>query len=169
MLTQVWMLQIGQWLEKLAKKKPYFEVKKIGNKTYEKRNLHLFRINKAGRGKPNVVIQAGAHAREWISIATCLYLIEQLTSSKAAKYINELNFHIVPVLNPDGYEYSRTPWNRYWRKNRNPNKRRNNWLKCKGVDLNRNWSYHWGGMFQATIHFPKVWVCSWRHREIFRY
>jgi hypothetical protein len=46
-----------------------------------------------------------------------------------------MSLWIVPVVNPDGYQYS---WSdkRYWRKNR-----RNG----VGVDLNRNFSVGWGG------------------------
>ncbi|VVC93997.1 unnamed protein product [Leptidea sinapis] len=46
--------------------------------------------------------------------------------------------YFLPVVNPDGYEYSHTV-ERMWRKNRA-------WHggKCVGVDLNRNFSYGWG-------------------------
>lgn len=43
---------------------------------------------------------------------------------------------LVPVVNPDGYEFSRTS-NRLWRKNRS----RKGF--CTGVDLNRNYPFHW--------------------------
>jgi murein tripeptide amidase MpaA len=45
--------------------------------------------------------------------------------------------HIMPMVNPDGYEYSHTT-DRMWRKNRNPNGG-----ACVGVDLNRNYDYGW--------------------------
>lgn len=43
--------------------------------------------------------------------------------------------YILPVMNPDGYEYSHTK-DRMWRKNRA-------WHggQCVGVDLNRNFRY----------------------------
>merc|ERR1711973_550218 len=40
-------------------------------------------------------------------------------------------------------EYSRNS-DRMWRKNRNPSPGRDSTKACKGVDLNRNWGYHWG-------------------------
>ena len=43
------------------------------------------------------------------------------------------------MLNPDGYEYSRTD-DRMWRKNRAPVKG----SKCVGVDLNRNFDKAFG-------------------------
>jgi murein tripeptide amidase MpaA len=46
----------------------------------------------------------------------------------------------VPVVNPDGYEYTHTE-DRLWRKSRS----RHNGDRCIGVDLNRNFDFHWGG------------------------
>lgn len=46
-----------------------------------------------------------------------------------------MTYYIMPLLNPDGYEYSRTPGNRMWRKNRSPTPSK----ACLGVDLNRNY------------------------------
>ena len=45
-----------------------------------------------------------------------------------------VDWTVVPVLNPDGYEYSHTG-DRFWRKNRRPPSGAN---KCHGVDINRN-------------------------------
>jgi hypothetical protein len=50
----------------------------------------------------------------------------------------------VPVVNPDGYEYSRNT-DRLWRKNR-----RDNGDRAFGVDLNRNYGYMWGTVDAAT-------------------
>lgn len=56
-------------------------------------------------------------------------------------HIRSLTWYIMPVMNPDGYQYSRTV-NRLWRKNRSPSTRRQN---CFGVDLNRNFDIGWNG------------------------
>lgn len=52
----------------------------------------------------------------------------------------EVDYYILPVVNPDGYEYTFVT-DRLWRKNR----RRNGYGSCSGVDLNRNFGYRWGG------------------------
>ena len=78
------------------------------------------------------------HAREWVSFAFCLYLINDLLNGEAAAWTNDIHWVIYPMLNPDGYQYSWTN-DRYWRKNRNPN----NGDRCKGVDLNRNYDIEW--------------------------
>ncbi|KHN76630.1 Carboxypeptidase A2 [Toxocara canis] len=66
-------------------------------------------------------------------------------------YVDTLNFYIIPVANPDGYEYSRSdisPQTRFWRKNRGQQIcKKDRWRRercCGGVDLNRNFDFHWG-------------------------
>lgn len=48
-----------------------------------------------------------------------------------------IDWYIVPLLNVDGHEYTRTT-NRNWRKSRAPVS-----LVCYGVDQNRNFAYNW--------------------------
>jgi len=108
-----------------------------------------------GRNIPAIVISGspsnnkiwfngGQHAREWIGPATVMYIVHHLLSEygkdeRVTKIVDEVEFTIVPMVNPDGYEYTWTT-NRLWRKNR---KRNND--GSYGVDLNRNWDDHWGG------------------------
>lgn len=54
--------------------------------------------------------------------------------------MDQYDWYLIPVMNPDGYEYSHTT-DRLWRKNRNPNGQYNS--RCYGTDLNRNWDFHW--------------------------
>ncbi|GJM19549.1 MAG: hypothetical protein DHS20C14_17620 [Phycisphaeraceae bacterium] len=94
--------------------------------------------------RPIVYWQGGQHAREWVSPATVMYIADQLielydTDSRVQALVDSVDFRIVPVVNPDGYVYTWTN-QRLWRKNR-----RNNGGGEFGVDLNRNWSYEWGG------------------------
>ena len=84
--------------------------------------------------------------REWLSPASCLYIIDRLLKSpKGQHYIENLNIHIVPVLNSDGYVFTNSTSTRMWRKNRNPEYSTSSDPDCIGVDLNRNFDYHWGG------------------------
>lgn len=93
---------------------------------------------------PVVVINGCQHAREWLSPMSVCYAAEQLVTQygvdpQITDLVDSVEFHFVPVVNPDGYVYS---WSseRFWRKNR-----RNNGNGTFGVDLNRNWSLAWGG------------------------
>lgn len=60
--------------------------------------------------KAVILIDAGIHAREWCSISAALYCISQLTENlmKNKILLQNFDFVIVPVVNVDGYEYSRT-------------------------------------------------------------
>ncbi len=117
-------------------------------KSYENRPLKVVRIgNGANAQARNAIwIDGGIHAREWISPASVLFIIKRLVEDydQFRDVLNNYEFYILPVVNPDGYEFTHTH-NRMWRKTRsNPRGlRRNN--RCVGADPNRNWSYEWGG------------------------
>jgi len=81
------------------------------------------------------------HAREWVAPMTALYFIWQVLStynsnSRVKELLDSVNIHFIPITNPDGFVFSHTSGQRYWRKNRN---------RQFGVDLNRNWPPGWGG------------------------
>ena len=60
-------------------------------------------ILQAGPGAPNVWLEAGIHAREWISPATVTYLMNQLiTNEEYRDLVRQYDFFILPVTNPDG-------------------------------------------------------------------
>ena len=69
----------------------------------------------------------GIHAREWVSPTSGLYTIHQIIqnhlNSRNGNPFDEdvvgIDWYIMPLLNPDGYEYSHTH-DRMWRKNRSP-------------------------------------------------
>jgi len=107
--------------------------------TYEGRDMNVLAIEKAGPGAPNVWLEAGIHAREWIAPAVATYLVNELVNNNGAHpdYLDKINWYFLPCANPDGYSYS---WetDRMWRKTRSPQG------GCFGVDPNRNWDYHWG-------------------------
>ena len=67
--------------------------------------------------------------------------------------LNEFDFFIIPVSNPDGYEFSRNS-QRFWRKNRSGSG------ACKGVDLNRNWGQEWGGQGSSGRRCSDTYRCS---------
>lgn len=94
--------------------------------------------------KPAICFNGTQHAREWVSPMVVMYILEGLVSEyghdpRVTALLDNMTFYIIPVVNPDGYEYS---WDtfRMWRKNR-----RDNLDGFFGVDLNRNWGYAWGG------------------------
>ena len=97
------------------------------------------------------------HAREWISVEVPFllgkYLVENYeTNSQVKDLVDQCEIWIVPLLNPDGLEYS-IHFYRYWRKNR-----RDNGDGSFGVDLNRNYSFNWGLDNEGSSPFPSSTV-----------
>lgn len=97
-------------------------------------------VNAGAQSRNTIFIEAGTHAREWISVAVALNCIYQLTEKHLRNYelLRKLRFIIVPVTNPDGYEYTFVK-NRRWRKNRRPIRH----TRHIGTDCNRNYDFHW--------------------------
>ena len=80
----------------------------IGN-SYEGREMYGVKISSDSRmNKPAVLIDAGIHAREWIASTTALYAISQLLKESNSYLYENVDWYILPQLNPDGYEYSIT-------------------------------------------------------------
>jgi len=133
--------QIVGYLDEVAATYDFCSTEVIGQ-SVEGRDLKVLKFERAGPGAKNVWIEANIHAREWIANAVATYQIKELLENDAvdSTYLDNLNIYILPMANPDGYEYSRNT-ERLWRKNRADNAGAPN---CKGVDLNRNWPFHFG-------------------------
>ncbi|KRX78133.1 Carboxypeptidase A1 [Trichinella sp. T6] len=133
-------------------------------KTRNGKPIYMIKIaeNLNASGKKGFWINAGIHAREWASSSTAMYIIDQARSYKFNGYAQKGNiskrfegliWYIVPLLNVDGYEFTRRnthPDVRLWRKNRSPAECLNNGQCCRGVDLNRNFNFNFGGQGSST-------------------
>ncbi|KAF9097805.1 hypothetical protein BGX23_007901 [Mortierella sp. AD031] len=95
---------------------------------------------KIGSGPNHVVFHGTQHAREWITTMVVEWLIDQLlkgTDTRVAGYLQKYTFHIIPIMNPDGFVITQTS-NRMHRKNAQVTS------GCLGTDPNRNWGEGWG-------------------------
>ncbi|XP_070786865.1 carboxypeptidase B2 [Enoplosus armatus] len=112
--------------------------------SYEKRPIYALKLSLNNRpNKKAMWIDCGIHAREWISPAFCLWFVQYSLSfynqnQDITHILDNMDVYVLPVLNPDGYEYTWTT-NRMWRKNRSFSKS----SSCIGVDLNRNFDANW--------------------------
>lgn len=111
-------------------------------------------FSNANPNNKTIVITAGIHAREWISISSANYILFQLLTNygihKAeTDYLNQLNILIVPVFNPDGYSYT---WSgdRLWRKNR----QETFMPRCFGIDIDHSFNYHF------SKNSDNFWPCD---------
>ncbi|XP_017009388.2 carboxypeptidase B1 [Drosophila takahashii] len=135
--------EINQYIEDLAGKYPTRVFLKTVGKSYEGRWLKTITITNgdARRNKNVILVDGGFHAREWISPAAAVYLIDQLVnnSQENADLLQDFDWVILPVVNPDGYEYTQLSADtRMWRKTRRPSSN-----DCIGTDPNRNFDFHW--------------------------
>jgi murein tripeptide amidase MpaA len=119
------------------------EVITIGT-SEEGRVVRVMRIGSDNvEDKPAVFFHAAQHAREWVTPPVIAYLAEHLLTSYdidpfVHELVDEVDFYLLPIANPDGYEFTWTT-DPAWRKNRGANDD-----GSFGVDLNRNWSFAWG-------------------------
>jgi len=122
------------------------QVKIIG-RSLEMRNIYALKISDNVQadegGEAEVLITGCHHAREWISVEVPLYVAKHLvenyaTDSHIRDLVDRSQVWIIPLLNPDGLEYT-IHFYRYWRKNM-----RDNGNRTYGVDPNRNYDYKWG-------------------------
>ncbi|EDS28919.1 carboxypeptidase A1 [Culex quinquefasciatus] len=131
------------------------------------------KVTKRGQ-RSAIFVEAGAHGREWIGPSVATWILDTLTKMVASndtelENMKAMDWYILPVLNPDGYEYSHE-YDRMWRKTRSrhseahvPGILNSAWMSCTplswlqshsslsvntdqhciGTDLNRNWDYRW--------------------------
>ncbi|KAI1158786.1 hypothetical protein F5B18DRAFT_639617 [Nemania serpens] len=120
----------------------------VAGKSFEGRPLqgiHLW--GKSGKDKkPAIFFNGNVHAREWITSKVVEYILYQLIDGYnkkdklVQKVLDNYDFYVLPVVNPDGFVYTQTT-DRLWRKNRQT---RSN-TTAVGTDINRNWAVGFGG------------------------
>jgi hypothetical protein len=143
------------YIQALAAAFPTLCTYQVIGQSLQGREIFAIRITGPGStaSRPASLWFGGQHAREWINVPVPEYHAEQLLTRYATdphvKYlVDHHEFIFVPIMNPDGYDYTWTN-NRLWRKNRRPNSNNPNGGSCNtnfGVDLNRNWGFQWGAI-----------------------
>ncbi len=129
-------------LRQLAESQPEIaELREIG-RSVEDRPIWSLRIGERRGSEHKVLFMGCHHAREWIAVEVPYLLAEHLVrnagQAPVEQWLQTGEIWVAPMVNPDGYEYSREQY-RLWRKNRRPNAD-----GSIGVDPNRNYGYMWG-------------------------
>nr|QOI16736.1 carboxypeptidase [Rapana venosa] len=125
------------------------KMKALEHKTHESRTVYYLEIGTAldsngNSNKPVIFVESLTHAREWITTASLIYVIDTLLknfhNTKFESALTDFTWVVIPVVNPDGYDFTWTQ-NRFWRKNlRFYSSQRH----CLGVDVNRNYDIKFG-------------------------
>ncbi len=139
--------EVDAFIDELIARRPDLVSRFEIGQSHEGRPIWGMRISAAQDGcKPAFILNGLTHAREWLTVMNVLYLAEQLVDGygvdpQVTDLVDRVEWLIIPVLNPDGYEYTWTT-ERFWRKNRRepPPSAPTRW----GVDPNRNYSFRWG-------------------------
>jgi len=141
--------EILGWLAELVGQYPDIcEIVSVGT-SYQGRAIQGIKITggtgKNIAGKRAFWLDGGIHAREWITVSTVTYMLAETLKEYGnddfvTNWVDNYNIYYVPILNPDGYEYTRNG-NRMWRKTMMPNPGQSS--ECAGTDPNRNWDWHW--------------------------
>ena len=84
------------WLNDIASRYNFVSLKVIG-KSVEGRPIHVVTINDHLVELPIILLEGGAHSREWIATASILYLIEKLAglTGKGSCVVNYIEQFIV--------------------------------------------------------------------------
>lgn len=133
-------------MQTLARDYPRLARLSVIGQSLEGRSLYALKVSgnaAVDEQEPAFFVVGCHHAREWISVEVPLlfarYLLENYQRSDEVRdLVDRGETWIVPLLNPDGLEYSIHAY-RYWRKNR-----RLNADGSFGIDINRNYGYQWG-------------------------
>ena len=103
----------------------------IIGKSVEERDLYVMKIGNNNKNKSSIMVIGNIHGDETIGRELCIYLINYLCeqyskNNHIRNLINNTNIHIMPSLNPDGFEKME---NNIWSPSR---------LNANNIDLNRN-------------------------------
>ncbi|KAH9636430.1 hypothetical protein HF086_006245 [Spodoptera exigua] len=102
--------EINAYLDELAEEHPDLVTVVNAGLSFEGRQIKYVRISSTrfeNLRKPVIVIDAMAHAREWVTTPVAMYIIHQLVvEAPESPLTQSIDWIIIPVVNPDGYEYS---------------------------------------------------------------
>jgi hypothetical protein len=138
----------------IASSSHQFVDKHVIGKSVRGQDIVAYRVsgpgNANGHRKPAVLFESTQHAREWIATEVEYRLFKYVVgharddSSGIPKLLSDTELWFIPVVNPDGYDWTFTSAaSRLWRKNLRDVDGDGAITGVDGVDPNRNWPTHW--------------------------
>lgn len=128
--------EIYLWLHKIEKMWSHLVSLENLGMTTEGNEIKGLKIGHGNEKK--VIVTGGVEAREWLTISSTLYSIEKLLAEEEEALVGgKLSIIFVPVVNPDGFEYTWTT-DRLWKKNRQST----GVAICSGIDINESLNFN---------------------------
>jgi len=118
--------------------------------------------------EPAILFDGQHHSNEPVGMESCIDIIEYLLNrygvdQQVTDWINSTEIWVVPMLNPDGWNYiiDNGLYNTYWRKNQRDNNDNGVFDADDGVDINRNYDHNWitggsGAIGSNTYRGPSI-------------
>ncbi|MBN1327714.1 MAG: hypothetical protein JW996_07175, partial [Candidatus Cloacimonetes bacterium] len=107
--------------------------------------------------EPNVFFGSSIHARETISLEVDMHIIYYLVENYGVNdsvtfWIDNTQIWFIPLINPDGHKLVIEQLYTSHRKNMRDNNNNNipDYSTVDGVDLNRNFDFHWDGPYSSS-------------------
>jgi hypothetical protein len=143
--------QVGVFLDRLLESFPQFVKREIVGRSYENREIYAYLLHREtehdSSNIPDLLITSLLHGREPVTVSASLFFMEslvreaQVPSSESSYLLTTRRIFVVPMLNPDSYYAGSMDGSFKYRKNRRPTCETDS--EAGGVDLNRNFDYHW--------------------------
>ncbi|XP_017066712.1 mast cell carboxypeptidase A-like [Drosophila eugracilis] len=118
------------------------------SKTAENRSVYLVKITSRQDHicpvpKKVILMDAAIEGNDWITTSVALKTIHELVVNyeENIKLLERFDWYILPMVNPDGYQFSRQPLFLHWKKNRSPNG------QYFGTNLNQNFASNWNKLY----------------------
>src|SRR3954451_10224106 len=155
---------LKNWYHGLAVKYPDIIKEKIIGRSVTGQPIPAYKITKDARRvtdgtRPAVLYDSTQHAREWIATEVerrlFRYFVRHRNDSDVKSLLRSTELWFVPVVNPDGYDYTFTsPTSRLWRKNLRDNDGDGQVTTADGVDPNRNFPEKWNWDLEGASDDP---------------
>ncbi|KAM8791707.1 LOW QUALITY PROTEIN: carboxypeptidase O [Rhynchonycteris naso] len=150
------MGEIYQWMNQISAKYTDMVTQHFLGMT-ETWPMYYLKISQPANNPKKIIwMDCGLRAREWIAPTSCQWFILQnyQDNSRIRRFLKNLDFYVLPVLNVDGYIYSWTT-DRFWGKSHLSH---NNGT-CFGTDLNQNFNVSWCNV-GASKNCPSLTFCE---------
>ncbi|RXG51253.1 Zinc carboxypeptidase [Armadillidium vulgare] len=147
--------EIQKYLSKLQQTYPYkVQLSTIGQ-SYKNENITMVAITNDVKRKltkkPIIFVEAGMHSREWVGVASALYVINELVKGAGTPFTKFVEWRIVPVSNPDGYQYTWT------QTDVEKNLRRPRWCNVQGL-TSTDFDSYWGASGSSKRECSQIYA-----------